>query len=176
MNIFGTEFTTTLPSEQSVDTGGEDPTEPIPIRTLRGGDASDIIPEGLLREKVAEHKDSDENIAETARVVRGEFASLQRILETRIDRYDAELDVVYEDEELVIYRLETELAFEYILDFCEIEVDVTRNVILELMEAIATDRTDAVSEHPLVVRKPAAFRAGERHARARLSRSTPRFD
>lgn len=172
MNIFGTEFTANVPSERRADTGGEAPPEPIPIQTMRGGDASDILSEALVRKTVAEHKGSDANVSEVARMVRGEFASLQRVLETRIARYDATLDVVFEDTELIIYRLETERDFENILDFCEIENAFTRRAIVELMQAIATDRAEAISEYPLVVRKPTAFRAGERHARARLSRPT----
>lgn len=176
MNIFGAEFTADIPSEQRVETGGETPPEPIPIQTLRGGDASDILPEDLLRRKVAEYKGSDGDVAETARMVRGEFASLQRVLETRIARYDSSLEVLFEDDELIIYRLERALDFEYILDFCEIEGSLTRHVIVESMEAIATDRAADGAEYPLVVRKPTAFRAGERHARARLSRSTNHDD
>lgn len=169
MNIFGTEFTTDTPSEQRVDPGGEPPPEPISIQPIRGGDASDIVPEDLLRETVAEHEDPEENVAETAREVRGEFASLQRVLETRIPRYDAALDVVFEDSELIVYRLETERDFENVLDFCEIDTALLRRVIVALMRAIATDRGDTTVAYPLVVRKPTAFRAGERHARARLS-------
>lgn len=171
MNLFGTEFTTDTPCKEQGDTGGEAPPEPIPIQSMRGGDASDILPETLLRETVAAHEDSEENVAETAQRVRGEFASLQRILETRIPRYDAALDVVFEDTELVVYELDRARDFENVLDFCEIEPGLLRRVIVSLMQAIATDRADAVSEYPLVVRKPTAFRAGERHARARLSRS-----
>lgn len=169
MNIFGTEFTTNVPTEQRVETGGEAPPEPVPIQTLRGGDASDILSDDLLRQTVAEHKDAAENIAEIARQVRGEFAALQRVLETRIARYDAELDVVVEDTELIIYRLEKERDFEYIFDFFEIQNTFLRRVLVALMQAIATDRAATTSEYPLVVRKPTAFRAGERHARARLS-------
>lgn len=171
MNIFGTEFTADFPPEQPAGTGGEAPPEPVPIQTMRGGDASDIVPEKLLRRIVAEHDDSDENVVETARGIRGEFASLQRVLETRIARYDAALDVSFEDTELVVYRLEKEQDFDYILDFCEIENPLFRRVILALMQAIATDRAASTPEYPLVVRKPTAFRAGERHARTRLSRS-----
>lgn len=175
MNIFGTEFMTGLPSEQCEETEGETPPEPIPIQTFGGGDASDIVPENLLNATVAEHGDGTD-IAETARTIRGEFASLQRVLETRIARYDAELDVAYEDEELVVYRLERDLDFENVLDFCEIERPLLRRGIAELMTAIAADRACTAPEHPLVVRKPIAFRAGERHARARLSRSANRSD
>lgn len=173
MNLFGTEFTANAPSEQRVDAGGEAPPEPIPLQTMRGGDASDVVPSDLLRETVAAHADSDENVAETARMVRGEFASLQRILETRIARYDAELDVVFEDTELIVYRLEKERDFEYILDFCEVEKALLRSVIVASMQAIAADRAGTTPEYPLVVRKPTAFRAGERHARTRLSRPNP---
>ncbi|WP_254823504.1 hypothetical protein [Haloglomus halophilum] len=169
MNLFGTEFTTET-SEQRADSGGEAPPESIPIQTIRGGDASDVVSEGLLRTTVAEHGDPAKNVPETVRRVRGEFASLQRVLETRIARYDAALEVVFEDTELIIYRLETERDFENILDFCEIETALHRRVIVALMRAIATDRTDTSPEYPLVVRKPTAFRAGERHARARLTR------
>lgn len=170
MNLFGTEFTTDTRSTQRVDTGGDTLPEPVPIQPIRGGDASDIVPEDLLRKTVAEHRGSDENVAETARRVRGEFASLQRVLETRIARYDAALDAVFEDTELIVYRLETERDYENIFDFCEIEVALFRRVIVALMQAIATERADTAPEHPLVVRKPTAFRAGERHARARLTR------
>lgn len=172
MNLFGTGFLTDTPSKHREDTGGDAPPEPIPIQPIRGGDASDIVSEALLRKTVAEHKDAEENVAETARTVRGEFASLQRILETRIARYDAALDVVFEDSELIVYRLETERDLENILHFCEIETPLLQRAIVALMQAIATDRADTVPAYPLVVRKPTAFRAGERHVRTRCAQST----
>lgn len=171
MNIFGTESTACIPVRQRVDTGGEAPPEPIPIQTLRGGDAADIVPDDLLRKTVADRGTSGEDAAETTRKFRGEFAALQRVLETRIARYDAELEVTFEDSELIVYQLETKRDFEYILDFCEIEDARFRRGIVELMQAIAADRTTTASEYSLVVRKPTAFRAGERHARARLTGS-----
>jgi hypothetical protein len=173
MNILGTEFMSGLSSQQCGETGDEAPSEPIPIETFGGGDASDILPENLLEATVAAHVDGTD-IAETARTVRGEFASLQRVLETRIARYDAELDVAHEDEELVVYRLERALDFENVLDFCEIERPLLRRCIAELMTAIAGKRAGTAPEHPLVVRKPMAFRAGERHAHVRHSRSADR--
>lgn len=175
MNIFGTEFTTSPPSEGDGETDAEPPPEPIPLQTFGGGDASDIVPGDRLRATVAEHSNGTE-IAETARTVRGEFASLQRVLETRIARYDAELDVAFEDEEVVVYRLGGERDFENVLDFCEIERALLRRVITELMTAIAAERAGTAPEYPLVVRKPMAFRAGERHARARRSHAADRGD
>ncbi len=169
MNIVGTGSTASVPSEQREYTERDTSAESIPIQTLRGGDASDIVPEDVLRETVAKYEDSDQNVVGPTRTVRGEFAELQRVLETRIARFDAELDVAFEDTDLIIYRLETEREFEYILDFCEVENARSRQVIVTLMRTIATDRTAAAPEYPLVVRKPLAFRAGERHARTRSS-------
>lgn len=144
-------------------------TEPIPVRTLSGGDASDILPDRLLDGTFERLGDSANQIPFTKRTLRGEFASLQRIFATRIERYDASFDVLYEDEELVVYRLETEKDLEYIFDYCEIEDRLMRFAIAELLEAIATDRAGDLSEDVLVVRKPLAFRAGERHILDRLS-------
>lgn len=176
MNIFGTEFDGEVQPERRVETGSETPPEPVPIQTLRGGDASDIVPRERLRAAVTAHVDSDGNTAQTARTIRGEFASLQRVLESRIARYDAALEVVFEDDEVIVYRLETRRDFRTIFEFCEIERRLFRDVIVELMRAIAADRTATVPEFPLVVRKPTAFRAGERHALSRRSRSSDHDD
>ncbi|WP_276261421.1 hypothetical protein [Haloglomus litoreum] len=167
MNIFGAEFTTDTPPEGDGEIGAETPSEPISIQTFGGSDASDILTDDFLRTTVARHVEPDGEIAETIRTVRGEFASIQRVLETRILRYDAKLDVAFEDEELLVYRLERRVDFEYILDFCEIDHSILRDIIRELMVAIAADRAATAPEYPLVVRKPIAFRAGERHAHAR---------
>lgn len=164
-------FTANVPTGERVTAGGETPPEPIPILTLRGGDAADIVPEDLLRTVVADHSDGDGNVAEEVRTVRGKFAALQRVLETRIARYDAELDVVFEDTELIVYRLDDERDFDNIFDFCEIDSSRTRRLVVELMRAIATGRTASVTEFPLVVRKPRAFRVGEQHAHNRVARS-----
>lgn len=175
MNIFDTGYTTSSADKtnssgkQPIDAEIESPPETSSIQTLRGGDASDIVPEDMLRKTVAEYEDADQNVVGPTRTVRSEFAELQRVLETRIARYDEELDVVFEDAELIIYRLENEREFEYILDFCDVEDARTRQIIIEVMRTITTDRTAIPPEFPLVVRKPLAFRAGERHAGIRFS-------
>lgn len=152
------------------DNAGPDGTEEtVPIRTMSGGDASDILPDRLLDETFEELQESANNIPFTKQSLRGEFASIQRIFATRIARYDASFDVLFEDEELITYQLETEKDLENILDYCEIEDRLMRFAIAELLAAIATDRAGDLAGDLLVVRKPLAFRAGERHILNRLS-------
>lgn len=151
------------------NTESDDAAETIPIRTLSGGDASDILSDRLLDQTFERLEDSAKRVPFAKRSLRGEFASIQRVFATRIERYDASFDVLYEDEELVVYRLESEKDLEYIFDYCEIEDRSMRFAIAELLEAIATERAGDLSEDVLVVRKPLAFRAGERHVLDRLS-------
>lgn len=143
----------------------------VPIRTMSGGDASDILPERLLDETFEKLQASPTPIPFTKQSLRGEFASIQRIFATRIERYDASFDVLFEDEELIVYELETEKDLANILDYCEIEDRLMRVAVAELLEAIAADRADDLTDDLLVVRKPLAFRAGERHILNRLSSS-----
>ena len=169
MTTFGPESTSGDSSGAFGDAESASPAENIPIRTLSGGDASDVLPDGLLDETFRELEESANRVPFTKRALRGEFASIQRVFATRLERYDASFDVAYEDEELVVYRLENERDLEYIFDYCEIEDGLMRFAIAELLEAIATERAGDLSDDPLVVRKPLAFRAGERHVLARLS-------
>lgn len=151
------------------DTESDDTSETVPIRTMSGGDASDILPERLLDETFDELRESANRIPFTKQSLRGEFASIQRVFATRIERYDASFDVSFEDDELLVYRLESRKDLENILDYCEIEDRLMRFAIQELLEAIAADRAVDPAENVLVVRKPLAFRAGERHILHRLS-------
>lgn len=151
------------------DTEFDGSSETVPIRTMSGGDASDILSERLLDETFEELRESANAIPFTKHSLRGEFASIQRIFATRIERFDASFDVWFEDEELVVYELETEKDLETILDYCEIEDRLMRVAVAELLEAIATDRAGDLPDDLLVVRKPLAFRAGERHILHRLS-------
>lgn len=169
MPLFVTGFAPGGSSDEFADAESDGRPDPIPIRTLSGGDASDILPDELLDETFEELEDSANTIPFTKRSLRGEFASIQRVFATRIERYDASFDLLYEDEELIVYQLESEKDLEYIFDYCEIEDRSMRFAIADLLEAIATDRTSHPSEDLLVVRKPLAFRAGERHALAHLS-------
>lgn len=161
----------TSPDEQSTPA---ETTETHSVRSgnepqiSRGGDASDILPDRILQTQIQSSRRFKQNTASPASTIRGEFAQLQRELEVKIHRFDRTYDVCYEDSELIIYPLDRQKDYEYILDFCEVENIRLRKILIELMRAIATDRTNQVDQYPLVIRKPQLFRSGERHLRRQL--------
>jgi len=139
-------------------------TDPTADAAPGGGDASDILPEELLGRRLRAHGRTDRPPdALSPRTVRGEFGLLQRELATKIGRLDRDCEIAFEDRELIVYALSKRKDLAYILDYCEIEDRLLRRVLLDLLAAIAEQRGEAPT-HPLVVRKPATFRAGERHA------------
>lgn len=132
-----------------------------------GNDASDILSDELLEERMRE-RHPGRNDAVTPLSVRGEFALLQRELATKITQFDRDCAVAYEDEELIIYALGSRKDIEYVFDYCEIEGRPMRGLLLEVMRSLALDRAGKELEFPLAVRKPHLFRAGERHAGRRV--------
>lgn len=136
----------------------------------KGGDAADILPDGTLERLIGSLEGVGRDDPPRTLVIRGEFAQLQRELEGKIERFDRTCAVCYEDAELVIYRLDRQKDYEYILDYCEIDDARLRRTMVELMRAIAADRAGDVPPYPLVVRKPQMFRSGERHVLFRLER------
>jgi hypothetical protein len=135
-----------------------------------GGDASDILPEELLGRRLRAHGRPGRNASLSPRAVRGEFELLQRELATKIGRLDRDCEIVHEDRELIVYALSKRKDLAYVLDYCEIEDRLLRRVLVDLLASIAEERGEAPA-HPLVVRKPTTFRAGERHALERLQDS-----
>lgn len=138
-----------------------------------GSDASDILPDELLERRVESYERPKPGSALSPRLVRGEFELLQRELATKIERFDTDCSIAFEDDELVVYALSRRKDLAYVLDYCEIENRLLRGLLLELLADIAAQRTETTPEHPLVIRKPESFRAGERHALGRLFGSTP---
>jgi len=134
-----------------------------------GGDASDILPEELLERRLRQRGLPKVGHARSAESIRGEFGLLQRELSAKIGRFDRDCEVAFEDGEAIVYRLPKRKDLEYVLDYCEIDDRLVRELVVELMGDIAEDRAGSAPAHPLVIRKPASFRAGERHALARLS-------
>ncbi|WP_336136430.1 hypothetical protein [Natronomonas amylolytica] len=132
-------------------------------RVSKGGDATDILPDEILKTRIQSRERFTQDDACSMVAVRGEFAQLQRELEARIEQFDRTCDVCYEDSEVIIYRLDKQKDYEYILDYCEVENTRLREMLVEVIRAIAADRTDEVGRYPLVIRKPHMFRSGERH-------------
>ena len=143
--------------------------EPVTAAAPGGGDASDILPEELLERRLRQRGLSKGDCGRSARSIRGEFGLLQRELSAKIARFDRDCEVVYEDGEAIVYGLSKRKDVAYVLDYCEIDDRLVRELIVELMGDIAEARAGSAPTHPLVIRKPASFRAGERHALARLS-------
>ena len=137
----------------------------------RGGDATEILPDEILKTRIQSYRKFMRNDASPANTVRGEFAQLQRELETRIEQFDRTCDICYEDSEVIIYQLEKQKDYEYILDYCEVENTQIREILVELIRAIGADRTDEAGQYPLIIRKPRMFRSGERHVLGQLFRS-----
>ncbi|QLH82083.1 hypothetical protein [Halosimplex pelagicum] len=133
------------------------------LRVSKGGDASDIIPDEILTYRIRSYGRFNQDDASPAVTIRGEFAQLQRELESRIEQFDHTCNVCYEDSEVIIYQLDKQKDYEYLLDYCEIENLQLRVIIVELMREIAADRSEDVGQYPLVIRKPRMFRSGERH-------------
>lgn len=143
-------------------------------RASKGGDATDILPDEILKTRIQSHKGFGQDDASPTVTVRGEFAQLQRELEARIDRFDRTCEIRYEDSEVIVYRLDKQKDYEYILDYCEVENKRLREILIDVIRAIAADRADEAGQYPLVVRKPPMFRSGERHVlRLLRSRSHP---
>jgi hypothetical protein len=142
-------------------------------RASGGGDASNILPDEILEARIRSCGTFDHGDPSAAVTIRAEFAQLQRELEAKIARFDRTCDVWYEDSEVIVYRLERRKDYEYILDYCEVETDRLREILVALLRAIAADRADDAIRYPLVVRKPHMFRCGERHVIDRLSASNP---
>ena len=136
----------------------------------KGGDAADVLPDGALERLGGSPEGAGGDDPPRTLTIRGEFAQLQRELEGKIERFDRTCAVCYEDAELVVYRLDKQKDYEYILDYCEIDDAGLRRTMVELMRTIAADRTEDVPRYPLVVRKPQMFRSGERHVLYRLER------
>ncbi|MGQ3330709.1 hypothetical protein [Halorubrum sp. FL23] len=138
------------------------------LQVSKGDDASDILPDEILKDHIRSFENSIQNYASQAIMIRGEFAQLQRELETQIEQFDQTCEVHYEDSEVIIYQLNKQKDYEYILDYNEVEVPQLRVILIELMRAIAADRSDEVGRYPLVIRKPQMFRSGERHITSQL--------
>ena len=134
-----------------------------------GGDAADILPAELLDRRLRRYETRGGASAPSARAVRGEFELLQRELSAKIPRFDRDCEIVHEDREAIVYALSKRKDLEYVLDYCEIDDRRIRRLVVELLGDIASSRAGNAPQHPLVVRKPASFRAGERHAIGRLS-------
>lgn len=142
----------------------------------KGSDATDILPDDVLKTRVRSCEGFKDNDATPLVTIREEFAQVQRELEAKIERFDRTCEVCYEDAEVIVYRLDKPKDYEYILDYCEVEPAQYREILVELMQTIAAERTDDVVRHPLVVRKPHMFRSGERHALGQLFRVQDRLD
>lgn len=166
------ESTGTPARRETKGTDSGDDGGPHRLRVSMGGDATDILPDEALKSRLDSSERADRTAGPPAATVRGDFAQLQRELETKIERFDRAYDVCHEDPRLIVYRLTKQKDYEYIFDYCEIDDRRIRHALVELMEAIAVDRMDETPRYPLVVRKPAMFRSGERHALFRLSTPT----
>lgn len=137
----------------------------------RGGDATDILPDEILKNRILSDRKSIPSDVSLAVTIRSEFAQVQRELEAKIEQFDRTCDVCYEDSEVIIYQLEKQKDYEYILDYCEVETTHVREILVELIQATVADRTDEAGRCPLIIRKPHMFRSGERHLLGQLLQS-----
>lgn len=162
---------TTKAHDDDEQTKTDDVEKRAKARASGGGDASNILSDEILDARLRSCGTFDRDDPDAAVTVRGEFAQLQRELETKIAQFDRTCDVWYEDSEVIVYRLDKRKDYQYILDYCEVETDRLREILIALFRAIADDRADDAIRYPLVVRKPHMFRCGERHVIDQLSAS-----
>jgi hypothetical protein len=158
------------------DSDGEDDPDAV---ADGGEDVTDHIDDTAIEAAIERHDDPDHPDATTVDEVRDIVAAINRSLvecwaehEDAID--DGHTDIVHEDRAVIVLADHTGHAWSEEFAAVGVDDEVTQAVVKSLVHDIADRWCDHswATAAPLVLRKPAAWRAGEEHALRAIARGT----